>query len=98
MDAFCEDGRSSHGFKMANSTAEFDCAALVKKLRPLIEPTMSTPGVLLENLPHLFGYRIGPLKRGTVGQLDNDEEIALVFDWQECRGKSAWKLDRSRQV
>ena len=30
---------------MANSTAEFDCAALVRKFRPLIEPTISTPGV-----------------------------------------------------
>ena len=27
-------------------TAEFDCAALVRKLSPLIEPTISTPGVL----------------------------------------------------
>ena len=37
--------RSSHGLRMANSTAELDCAALVRKFRPLIEPTMSTPGV-----------------------------------------------------
>ena len=34
-------------------TAEFDCAALVKKLSPLIEPTMSTPGVP-SNMPFTF--------------------------------------------
>ena len=31
--------------EIANSTAEFDCAALVRKFKPLIEPTISTPGV-----------------------------------------------------
>ena len=46
FEAFCSGGRSSQGFRMANSTAELDCAALVRKLSPLIEPTMSTPGVL----------------------------------------------------
>ena len=37
--------RSSHGFRIANSTAAFDWLALVRKLKPLIEPTISTPGV-----------------------------------------------------
>ena len=45
FDALWSGPRSSQGFRMANSTAEFDCAALVRKFRPLIEPTMSTPGV-----------------------------------------------------
>ena len=45
LDAVCSGGRSSQGLRIANSTAEFDCAALVRKFSPLIEPTMSTPGV-----------------------------------------------------
>ena len=71
---------------MANSTAELDCAALVRKLRPLIEPTMSTPGRALQDVAHLLGNRVGALQRGAVGQLDDDEEVALVLDRQEGRG------------
>ena len=44
-EAVREAGRSSQGFKIANSTAELLCAALVRKFNPLIEPTISTPGV-----------------------------------------------------
>ena len=44
FDACCDAGRSSQGLRMANSTAEFDWAALVRKLSPEIEPTISTPG------------------------------------------------------
>ena len=86
FEAFCSGGRSSQGFRMANSTAEFDCAALVRKLRPLIEPTMSTPGVRLQDVAHLLGDRVGALQRGAVRPLDDDEEIALVLDRQEGRG------------
>ena len=46
-EAFSSGPRSSHGLRMANSTAELDCAALVRKLRPLIEPAISTPGVFI---------------------------------------------------
>ena len=42
-DAPCAGGRSSHGFRIANSTAELDWAALVRKLSPLTEITLSTP-------------------------------------------------------
>ena len=80
--------RSSHGFRIANSTAEFDCAALVRKFRPLIEPTMSTPGVALQDVADLLGDRVGAFQRGAVGQLDDDEEIALVLDRQEGRGNA----------
>ena len=47
LEACCDAGRWSHGFRIANSTAEFDCAALVRKLSPLIEPTISTPASFL---------------------------------------------------
>ena len=46
FEACWDAGRSSQGFRIANSTAEFDCAALVRKFSPEIEPTISTPGSL----------------------------------------------------
>ncbi len=52
-EAVWEGGRSSHGLRIPNSTAELDWAALVRKLRPLIDPTMSTPGVL-SRIPRTF--------------------------------------------
>ena len=92
FEAFCSGPRSSHGFRIANSTAEFDCAALVRKLRPLMKPAISTPGVACEDVAHLLGDGVGALERGAVGQLDDDEEIALVLDRQEGR------RDRPRQA
>ena len=70
---------------MANSTAEFDCAALVRKLRPLIEPTMSTPGVACRISRTFLAAASVRSSEAPSGQLDHDEEIALVLDRQEGR-------------
>ena len=43
-------------------------------------------GRTLQDIAHLLGDLIGALQRGAVRQLDDDEEIALVFDRQERRG------------
>ena len=81
---------------MANSTAEFDCAALVRKFKPLIEPTMSTPGVLFRTSRTCLATASVRCKRGAIRQLDDDEEIALVLDRQEGRGNARARRNRSR--
>ena len=50
-----------------------------------MKPAISTPGRRLQNVAHLLGDRVGALQRGAVGQLHDDEEIALVLDRQEGR-------------
>ena len=82
-DAFSSGPRSLHGFRTANSIAEFDCAALVRKLRPLMKPAIWTPGVACKMSRTFCRHGVGALERRPVRQLHDDEEIALVLDRQE---------------
>ncbi len=95
-EARCAGGRSSQGFRMANSTAEFDCAALVRKLRPADRADDLDAGLVLQHVADLLGHRVGALQRGAVRPLDHDEEVALVLDRQEGRWACAPTGDRCR--
>ena len=97
FEALCSGPRSSHGLRIANSTAEFDCAALVRKLRPLMKPAISTPGVACRMSRTCLRDRVGALERGAVRQLDDDEEIALILDRQEGRRNRARQRRRRRR-
>jgi hypothetical protein len=45
-------------------------------------------GRAFEDIAHLLGHRVGALKRRTVRQLDDDEEVALILDREERRGNA----------
>ena len=77
---------SIQGVSRAKEDATFGPLTPVDEAAPADGQHVSTPGVSSEDLLDLPHHRVGALERGGVGQLDVDEEIALVLG----RARSRW--------
>ena len=65
----------------------YEAEAPERRLKPAIVLKYSTPLVFAEDLLDLLADRVGALERRGVGQLDVDEEVALVLVGHEAAGQ-----------
>ena len=91
---------SSRSSKLSNGAKMTPAlVALVKVApeKPAKATALATPGVLRDDLGGALDHRVGARERGAVGQLDDDDGVALVHRRDEAARHRLRSCRRSRR-
>ena len=80
--------RSSNGLRVMNIDAKFELMAFSTNDRPGMPSVWATPGVSRAIFLDALDDLDRALERGRVGQLDVDDQAALVLDGDEAGGNA----------